>query len=441
MSKYNCIIMGAAGRDFHDFQTFFRQHREFHVCAFTATQIPFIDQRSFPKELAGAGYDADIPIALESELEQLIEQHAAEFVFFSYSDQAHQDVMHKASRVQAAGASFCLLGPRHTQIEAHIPVVSVTAVRTGCGKSSLSQAVARHLTERGKRVGIVRHPMPYGDLRVQRVQRFATVEDLDEQRCTVEEREEYQPYVEQGLTIYAGVDYAAIFEAAQKDSDVLLWDGGNNDFAFVRPGLSFVVVDALRAGHEVAFYPGETNFRSADVLVINKVDGAKPEDLAAIRERIATHAPKAEVVEAVLRIEVAEPDAIKGKRVLVVEDGPTTTHGHMPSGAGLIAAERYGAAEIIDPKPFAVGSVAKAYRDYPHIDRVLPALGYSDGQRRELSDTIAAASPDVVVDGSPARVDRTLDLKVPVVRVRYAFEQKSGKPVLDIVDAFVDGAS
>ncbi|MBW2455908.1 MAG: tetraacyldisaccharide 4'-kinase [Deltaproteobacteria bacterium] len=433
--------MGAAGRDFHDFQTFFRDHPDFHVCCFTAHQIPFIDQRSFPKELAGEGYDADIPIHLEEELETLIERFDIDFVFLSYSDLSHEEVMHRASRVQAAGPSFCLLGRKHTQLPSDLPVISVTAVRTGCGKSPVAQALVKHLSARGIRVGVARHPMPYGDLRRQRVQRFAALKDLDDHNCTIEEREEYQPYIDLGLHLYAGVDYRAIFEAAAAESDVLFWDGGNNDFAFIRPGLSIVLVDALRPGHEVSFYPGETNLRSADVIVITKVDGAKPEDLEAIRGRLASHVPKAEVIESVLRVETDPPDAIKGKRVLVVEDGPTTTHGGMPTGAGYVAAVREGAAEIIDPRPFATGTIAAAYTNYPHMGKVLPALGYSDEQLAELAATITAAKADVVVDASPARVVAMLGLDVTLVGVRYVFEQRTGPPLEELVDQFLGKSS
>jgi len=441
VSRFNCIIMGAAGRDFHDFQTFFRDHPDFHVCCFTAHQIPFIDQRSFPKELAGEGYDADIPIHLEEELETLIERFDIDFVFLSYSDLSHEEVMHRASRVQAAGPSFCLLGRKHTQLPSDLPVISVTAVRTGCGKSPVAQALVKHLSARGIRVGVARHPMPYGDLRRQRVQRFAALKDLDDHNCTIEEREEYQPYIDLGLHLYAGVDYRAIFEAAAAESDVLFWDGGNNDFAFIRPGLSIVLVDALRPGHEVSFYPGETNLRSADVIVITKVDGAKPEDLEAIRGRLASHVPKAEVIESVLRVETDPPDAIKGKRVLVVEDGPTTTHGGMPTGAGYVAAVREGAAEIIDPRPFATGTIAAAYTNYPHMGKVLPALGYSDEQLAELAATITAAKADVVVDASPARVVAMLGLDVTLVGVRYVFEQRTGPPLEELVDQFLGKSS
>jgi predicted GTPase len=429
--------MGAAGRDFHDFQTFFRDHPEFVVCCFTGHQIPFITERTFPRELAGPGYAADIPIHPEERLEELIERYEADFVCLSYSDLAHEDVMHRASRVQAAGASFVLLGPRHTQLRSKLPVVAVTAVRTGAGKSPLSVAIAGHLRGRGLRAGVVRHPMPYGDLRRQRVQRFATAADLEAADCTVEEREEYEPYVERGLTVYAGVEYRAVLDLVERESDVVLWDGGNNDLPFFRPRLSIVVADPLRAGHELRYYPGETNFRSADVVVVSKVDRASAQQIAVVRANAARVAPRAVVVEAALRIDVDRPDLISGRRVLVVEDGPTTTHGGMPWGAGLVAAERHGAAEIVDPRKYASATIAAAYRDHPHLGPVLPALGYSAAQRSELAATIAAAAPDAVIDASPAVLQRVLDLRVPVVRVRYAFEQRSGPDLMAIVDAAI----
>ncbi len=432
MNGFRCIIMGAAGRDFHDFQTFFRAHPEFRVVCFTAEQIPYIDQRTFPKSLAGPDYDQDIPIYPEARLDELIDKHDVELVFLAYSDLAHPDVMHKASRVQAAGASFALLGPRHTQLISTKPVLAVTAVRTGVGKSPLSQAVVEDLVGRGKRVGVLRHPMPYGDLERQAVQRFATAEDLDTHECTIEEREEYQPYIERGLVIFAGVDYEAILRTAEAESDIILWDGGNNDTPFVKPDLWITMVDALRPGHEVAYYPGETNFRAADLLVISKVDNATAEDLAGIRERIAELNPKAAVAEIGLDI-VIDGDAIRGKRVLAIDDGPTITHGGMAYGAGSVAAEQHGAAELIDPKPHAVGSVAATYAKYTHIGPVLPAMGYSDEQRAELAETIRRAAPEVIVDGSPARVGRLLGLEIPVIELRYVLAQRSGADILTTV--------
>jgi predicted GTPase len=439
MAPFNCIVMGAAGRDFHDFLTFFAAHPEYRVRCFTAEQIPFIDQRRFPRELAPTGYDEDIPIEPESRLEELISRYAVDFVFLSYSDLPYDEVMHRASRVQAAGASFCLLGPKHTALSSRLPVIAVTATRTGAGKSPLSQLVAVHLSGRGVRVGVLRHPMPYGDLRRQAVQRFASRDDLVRQRCTIEEREEYLPYLELGLRVYAGVDYRRILRAAEEESDVILWDGGNNDLPFVEPGLALVVADALRPGHELAFYPGESNLRRADVVVVNKVDSAPRADVERVRANAALLAPRARIVETALDVVIDDREPISGKRALVIEDGPTITHGGMPSGAGLIAARRRGA-EVVDPRPHAVGSLRQAYERYPHIGAVLPALGYSAVQVEELRQTVLGAAPDIVVDASPAGVGETLALSIPVARVRYQLVQRAGDPLLAIVDELVDAA-
>jgi predicted GTPase len=436
----HCVIMGAAGRDFHDFQTFFRTHPEFQVCAFTAAQIPFIETRTFPKALAGADYNSDIPIFPEERLAELIERFDVDFVFLAYSDLPHEEVMHKASLAQSCGASFGLLGPKHTQLRSRKPVVAITAVRTGAGKSPLAQATARHLVDGGRRVGIIRHPMPYGDLSKQAVERFGTLDDLNRYECTVEEREEYEPYLEQGLVIYAGVNYREILRAAEKDADAILWDGGNNDYPFLSPNLSIVVVDALRAGHEVRYYPGETNLRAADVLVVNKVREASSDGLATVRANIRTANPSAEVIESDLDVTVDDPSAIAGRRVVVVEDGPTVTHGGMSYGAGTLAARQYEAGAIIDPRPHASGTIAAAYTAYPHLTAVVPALGYSPDQRRELADTIHACQPDVVVDASPARLDRLLDLHVPVVRVGYRFRQLNGPPIFDLIERALTAA-
>lgn len=434
---FNCIIMGAAGRDFHDFRTFFRRNPQFRVRAFTATQIPDIELRSFPKSLAGSAYDSDIPIHPESQLADLIDQLEIDFVFLAYSDLAHLDVMHKASIVQAAGASFAMLGPKHTQLESSQPVIAITAVRTGAGKSPLSQMIAKQLTQQGRRVGVIRHPMPYGQLEHQVVQRFAEPQDLDRFDCTIEEREEYEPYLELGLTIFAGVDFERILRAAEQEADVIVWDGGNNDYSFIRPDLSIVVVDALRPGHETEYYPGETNLRAADVLVINKVGHAAPEAVAEVRHRIEQANPAAAVITADLEIEVDSPEHITGRRVLVVEDGPTLTHGGMSYGAGYLAATRYEAKELIDPRPTAVGSIAEAFEKYPHIGSVLPALGYSERQCAELETSINNAAPDVIIDASPARIDRVIHATIPIVRVRYRFRQVSGIPILDLVNGML----
>ena len=428
-----CIILGAAGRDFHDFQMFFRERPEFRVAAFTATQIPYIEQRTFPRELAGPGYDADIPIFPEAELADLIRRFEADFVFLAYSDLPHEEVMHKASIAQAGGAGFAVLGPRLTQLTSRLPVVAITAVRTGAGKSPLTLAIARGLAARGRRVAVLRHPMPYGDLRRQRAVRYASEGDLERHGCTIEEREEYEPYIEAGLAVFAGVDYRAILEQAEKDAEVVLWDGGNNDYPFIRPDLSIVVLDALRPGHETSYYPGETNLRAADVLVVNKVSNASAQAIEMIRRHAAELAPKATVLEADLAVTVAPGVNIAGKRVVVVEDGPTLTHGGMSYGAGTIAARAAGA-QMLDPRGFAVGSIAEAYAKYPQIGAVVPALGYSPAQVAELSDTLRRSGAEVIVDASPARLERVLDAGIPIARVRYRFEQKSGPSIFTIVE-------
>lgn len=429
---YNCIVMGAAGRDFHNFLSFLRGNPHFRVLAFTATQIPFIQHRSFPAALAGPDYGADIPIFDESELPRLIRELDVDFVVFSYSDVSHEEVMHKASLVQAAGAGFIMLGPEQTQIEASVPVISVTATRTGAGKSPLTQWLARLLTDRGRRVAVIRHPMPYGNLDMQRVQRFATPQDLADQQCTIEEREEYEPYVDMGIPIFAGVDYQAILDQAETDADVVFWDGGNNDFSFIRPDLDIVVVDALRAGHEIDYFPGEVNFRRADVLIISKCGSAAPGAVDGIRERASRYNPRAMICRSDLRIRVEEAERLVGQRVLVIEDGPTVTHGGMAFGAGMVAAERYGAIPV-DPRPYAVGTISDTFEANPHLERVLPAMGYSEAQRAALAATINACCEAeqvrFLLDASPARLDRMMDLDVPLVRVGYRFVQLDGQPL------------
>ncbi|MFO0709398.1 MAG: hypothetical protein U0353_06140 [Sandaracinus sp.] len=436
-----CIVMGAAGRDFHDVQTFFRTHPGFRVLAITAAQIPFIDERAFPRELAGPSYEADIPIVDESELPRLVKEHAIDFVFLSYSDLSHVEVMHKAAIAEAAGASFALLGPRHTQLASRLPVIAVTASRTGAGKSPITQFLAAHLRARGRRVGVLRHPMPYGDLRAQVVQRFATPDDLERHRCTIEEREEYAPYVAMGMPIFAGVDYARVLAAAEAEADVILWDGGNNDTPFLRPDLWITVVDALRPGHELAYHPGETNLRAAHVIVISKVARARPEDVATVEANVHAANPAARVIHADLRVRVEPEGAIEGKRVLVVEDGPTVTHGGMAFGAGTVAAREGGARALVDPRPFAVGTIAQAFGRYAHLGAVLPALGYSEAQRRELAETIERAAPELVVDGSPAGVVDMLGITLPCARVRYTLAQVSGPKLEALVDEALSGAA
>ena len=441
--QYNCIVMGAAGRDFHNFLSFLRDNPHFRVKAFTATQIPFIDQRNFPQSLAGAEYSEDIPIHDESELPRLIGELDIDFVFFAYSDIAHDELMHKASLVQAAGASFVMLGPAQTQLRAKVPVISVTATRTGAGKSPLTQWLARELRDGGLRVAAIRHPMPYGNLETQQVQKFAERGDLSAHHCTIEEREEYEPYVEMGIPIYAGVDYRAILETAQRDADVVLWDGGNNDFSFIRPDLDIVVVDPLRAGHEIDYYPGEVNFRHADVLVIGKAGSAEAPDIEGIRQRAGDLNPGASVCTADLEITVDDPGRLSGQHVLVIEDGPTVTHGGMAYGAGTVASERHGCIPV-DPRPYAQGSIREVFESNPHLERVLPAMGYSDQQRQELRDTIheccRAENVPLVVDACPGRLDRVIEIEVPIVRVRYAFRQLDGPPLLDLARRIVNGA-
>lgn len=425
----NCLILGAAGRDFHDFLVFFRQRPWLRVCAFTAAQIPFIAERAFPAALAGPDYPEGIPIYPEEMLPELIRKHAIDVVFLAYSDLAHEEVMHKASLVLSCGAGFALLGPRQTQLVSRRPVVAVTAVRTGAGKSPLTQHLAGRLHAAGWRVAVVRHPMPYGRPEKQVVQRLATPADLDRHQCTVEEREEYQPYLEQGLPVFAGVDYRQVLRAAEEEHDLLLWDGGNNDLPFFRPDVWLTLADCLRPGHELQYHPGEANFRAADLIAFTKVSAAKPEDLQAMRQRAAAVNPRAAIVEADLEIDVDRPAVIAGRRVLVVEDGPTLTHGGMAFGAGLLAARRYGAGEIVDPRPVAVGTIAETFRQYPHLHSVLPALGYSDRQLHDLAATIDASGAEVLVDASPARLDRVLQIRMPVVRVRYRFVQRTGPAI------------
>ena len=423
------LIMGAAGRDFHNFNTVFRGDADATVVAFTATQIPFINDRRYPASLAGPGYPDGIQIYDESELVRLIGELEVDDVVFSYSDVKHEYVMHKASVVMAAGANFVLLGPDATMLRATVPTVAVTAVRTGVGKSQTTRAVAETLRDAGKRVVAVRHPMPYGDLAAQAVQRFAELSDLELHKCTIEEREEYEPHITSGTVIYAGVDYGAILEQAQAECDVLLWDGGNNDTPFYRPDVWITLVDPLRAGHELTNYPGETNLRGADVVLISKMDSATPEQVAQLEATIADVNPRATVARANSLVTCDDPDAIAGKRVLVIEDGPTLTHGDMKIGAGVVAAQRMGAAEIVDPRPWAVGTIADTFEKYD-VGRVLPAMGYSDGQLAEMSAIIDAADVDVVVIGTPIDLRSVIEISKPAVRVRYDLEMLPDSPQL-----------
>ena len=423
------LIMGAAGRDFHNFNTVFREDAGTNVVAFTATQIPFINDRRYPPSLAGPHYPDGIQIYDESELVRLIDELDVDDVVFSYSDVKHEYVMHKASIVAAAGANFVLLGPDATMLKATVPTVAVTAVRTGVGKSQTTRAVAGALKDAGKRVVAVRHPMPYGDLAAQAVQRFAALSDLDLHKCTIEEREEYEPHITSGTVIYAGVDYGAILEQAQAECDVLLWDGGNNDIPFYVPDVWIALVDPLRAGHELTYHPGETNLRGADVVIINKMDSATSEQVAQLEATIAEANPDAVVAKANSLVTCDDPEAIAGKRVLVIEDGPTLTHGEMKIGAGVVAAQRMGAAEIVDPRPWAVGTIAETFEKYD-VGHVLPAMGYSDGQLAEMAKIIDAAEVDVVVIGTPIDLRSVIEISKPAVRVRYDLEILPDSPQL-----------
>ncbi|WP_425358483.1 cyclic 2,3-diphosphoglycerate synthase [Thermosediminibacter oceani] len=424
--------MGAAGRDFHVFNTYFRDNELYEVVAFTATQIPNIEGRKYPADLAGRLYPDGIPIYPESRLEELIKELGADQVIFAYSDVSHEEVMHKASRVLSAGADFRLMGPKSTMIKSTKPVVSICAVRTGVGKSQTTRRVCQILKDMGKKVVAIRHPMPYGDLSQQVCQRFATYEDLDRHKCTIEEREEYEPHIDMGIVVYAGVDYGVILKEAEKEADIIVWDGGNNDFPFYNTDLHIVLVDPHRPGHEVKYHPGETNLRMADVVVINKIDTASSEGIDAVRRSIEEVNPGAQVVEAASPIFVEDPAKIKGKRVLVVEDGPTLTHGEMTYGAGYVAAKKYGAAEIVDPRPYAVGSIKDTYAKYNHLSVILPAMGYGDVQVKELEETINRADCDTVIIGTPIDLSRITKLNKPTVRVRYKL-QEIGTPTLEDV--------
>lgn len=427
------LIAGAAGRDFHNFNVLYRGREEYEVVAFTATQIPNIDGRVYPPELAGALYPEGIPIVAEASLEDEIREREVGEVLFSYSDVSHEHVMHLASRTLAAGADFRLAAPARTELVSTRPVVAVCAVRTGSGKSQTSRRVAAILRDAGKRVAVLRHPMPYGDLAGQAVQRFARYEDLEEADCTIEEREEYEPHITSGTIIYAGVDYGEILQQAQAEADVLLWDGGNNDLPFYRPTVHIALVDPLRAGHELRYHPGETNLRMADVVIVNKMDSAEADQVAQLDATIARVNPAARVVHANSTVTVDDEESLRGKRVLVVEDGPTLTHGEMKIGAGVVAAQR-GGAEIVDPRPWAVGTIEETFRKYD-VGAVLPAMGYSEGQLAEMEKIIDAAEVDLVVIGTPIDLRRVIDIRKPAVRVRYDLDIIDGEPTLqDILE-------
>ena len=426
------LIMGAAGRDFHNFNVRYRDNDEYKVVAFTATQIPDIDGRKYPAELAGKLYPDGIPIYDEEMLPKLIQEHNIDEVVFSYSDIPYDYVGHRIALVNSAGADFTLLNPLSTMVKSNKPVVAVCAVRTGVGKSQTTRAVCNRLKAMGHKVVAIRHPMPYGNLVKQAVQRFASYSDLDFHQCTIEEREEYEPHIDKGIVVYAGVDYEAILREAEKEADVIVWDGGNNDTAFYKPDLQITLVDPHRAGNELSYYPGETNLRLADVCLINKIDTARFDDINIVRENINRCNPQAVVIDGASPIFVSDPDQIRGKKVLVIEDGPTLTHGEMRYGAGVVAARKFGAAELIDPRPFAVGSIKGTFEKYSHITDILPAMGYGEKQMKELQQTIEAVPCDLVLAATPIDLTRIIKVNKPMLRVYYELEE-IGRPKLDDV--------
>ncbi|MCI4397091.1 MAG: GTPase [Thermoprotei archaeon] len=436
-SSKKVVILGAAGRDFHNFNVFFRGNPTYKVVAFTSTQIPGIENRVYPPELAGPLYPQGIPIYSESRLEEILDAYGVDIVVFSYSDVSHEHVMHLASIAHKHGADFWLLGPKSTMLKSSKPVIAVTAVRTGSGKSQTSRKIASILKEFGFKVGVIRHPMPYGNLASEAVQRFSTFEDLDKWKVTIEEREEYEPHLARGHVVYAGVDYGKILSLAEKENDIILWDGGNNDFPFIRPDLWITVADPFRAGHELSYHPGETCFRSADVIIINKVDTASFDQIEMVRENARKLNPRAIVIEAASPIFVEGYEMIRGKRVLIIEDGPTLTHGGMGFGAGYVAARKYGAAEIVDPRPYAVGSIKRTYEMYPHLKGILPAMGYGETQIKELEETVNGSDADLVIVATPVNLGRILKINKPYVRVTYEL-QEIGRPTLrDVLEGFV----
>ena len=439
-AKKNVIIIGAAGRDFHNFNTYYRNNEEYNVVAFTAAQIPDIDGRKYPKELAGELYPEGIPIFKEEELETLIKKYEVDECVFAYSDLHYTKVMQISAHVNSAGANFKLLGLKDTQLKSSKPVISVCATRTGTGKSQTSRKVVETLLNEGLNVVVIRHPMPYGDLVAQRVQRFGTIEDLKKHNCTIEEMEEYEPHVERGNIIYAGVDYEAILNEAENDPDgcdVILWDGGNNDFSFYETDLAITVLDPHRAGHELEYYPGEVSLRTADVSIINKIDSAKKENIETVEENIKAVAPHSTIIKAESEVSIDNPELVKDKRVLIVEDGPTLTHGEMKIGAGTVAAERLGVKEIIDPKPYAVGSLIDTFKQYPHLDHVLPAMGYGEEQLKDLEATINQSDADVVIIGTPIDLNRVINIEKPSARVFYNLNEVTTPNLNSILSEFI----
>ncbi|MBM4400543.1 MAG: GTPase [Crenarchaeota archaeon] len=433
------IIMGAAGRDFHNFNVYFRNNSRYEVVAFTAAQIPGIQCRVYPPELAGADYPNGIPVYPEEELPQLIREFDVDQVVFAYSDVSHEYVMHKASLVLANGADFCLMGSKATMLKAKVPVVSVCAVRTGSGKSQTSRLIAKILKDKGLKVVVVRHPMPYGDLKKQILQRFASRQDLYNCECTIEEREEYEPHVDSGIVVYAGVDYGKILEEAQKEAEVIIWDGGNNDLPFLKPDLHIVVADPHRAGHELTYYPSEVNLRLANVVIVNKVDTADSAKIKQVKENVKSANPNAVILDAASPITADKPELIEGKRVLVIEDGPTVTHGNMPYGAAAIAAKKFGAKALVNPKPYAVGSIKETYAQYPHLGSILPAVGYGEKQIAELEETINNTPCDVVLIGTPIDLRRVIKVNKPTVRVKYELQVIGPICLEEILDDFLKG--
>jgi predicted GTPase len=433
MKRIKTIILGAAGRDFHNFNTYFRDNENYDVVAFTATQIPDISGRRYPKELTGSLYPEGIPIHSEEELPSLIKQYEVDQVIMSYSDISHVQVMQKASRILASGADFRLMGTKHTCIKSKKPVIAVCAVRTGAGKSQVTRKLGQILRQQGKHVAVIRHPMPYGDLRKQISQRFGDLADLDKHECTIEEREEYAPHIEAGNLVFAGVDYEKILMEAEKEADIILWDGGNNDFPFYVPDLWFTVADPHRLGHETTYYPGHTNLLASDVIIVNKVDTAKAKDVETLIETIKVENPKARIIKAESIVTVEDPSKIKKKRVLVVEDGPTVTHGDMEYGAGMVAAKNNHALEVIDPRPFAVRSINDTFKKYPHLSRVLPAMGYGAKQIKDLEETINNTDADTVIIGTPIDLRRIIDIDKPSTRITYSVDDTTTKTLQDIL--------
>ncbi|MFH0955481.1 MAG: cyclic 2,3-diphosphoglycerate synthase [Candidatus Micrarchaeota archaeon] len=434
MGVRNVLILGAAGRDFHNFLVYYKNNPNYNVVGFTATQIPGIDDKKFPSELSGKNYPDGIPIFSEKELSTLIPKLKVDECVFAYSDVSHEFVMHMASQVEAAGASFTLLGPNDTMIKSTKPVISVCAVRTGCGKSQVSQKIVEYFSKKGKKIVAIRHPMPYGDLAKQAVQRFAKYEDFDKHKCTIEEREEYERYVEKGLVIYAGVDYAGILKEAEKEADIILWDGGNNDMPFYKSNLQIVVADPHRNGHELLYHPGETNFRMADIIIINKVDSASLEQVLTVEENAKKVNPKAAIIKSQSVVSVEKPEQLKGKKVLVVEDGPTTTHGGMPFGAGMIMAKKLGCIPV-DCHPYAVGSIKETFQKFSHLKNILPAMGYSNQQVHELEETINKTPCDAVLSGTPFNLKKLLKVNKPVFDVHYTIDPESAQQLETLISS------